>query len=464
MRRVEIVVVGAGPAGLSAAIAAAEASAEVLVIDENRQLGGQIYQQPPQQFSPSPGERSLNYDLIKVKKLLEHALSLPIEFLTDAMAWGIFDGRHLAVMVADKGQDIWAERLVLAPEAYERPVPFPGWTLPGVMGGVAVQRMVNQQWVMPGQRFLFVGAGPLQLAVAAQVLKNGIDVVGIADAAPSSISWRHLYQMWGAWDILWQGAGYSWNIIKRRVPVIRSHAILRAEGDGQVERAVTADVDMNWHPIPGTERAWEVDTICVSYGFISSVELPGLAGCKINYVPKWDSWVPEHDSDMRTSLPGIFVAGDGAGLGGAIVAADEGRIAGANAALELGYGSDKPAHPASSSYRRLRVLSRFRAVLDGIWQFRPGLYDIIDDDTLICRCEEVTYKEVKEAITDGAEDLNQVRSWTQAGMGLCQGRYCQTHLAYLLAAAKGRPVETAGTYTVRPPGKPVPIDVLTSEG
>jgi len=252
--------------------------------------------------------------------------------------------------------------------------------------------------------------------------------------------------------------------MKRRVPVIRSHAILRAEGDGQVERAVTADVDMNWHPIPGTERTWEVDTICVSYGFISSVELPGLAGCKINYVPKWDSWVPEHDSDMRTSVPGIFVAGDGAGLGGAIVAADEGRIAGANAALELGYGSDKPAHPASSSYRRLRVLSRFRAVLDGIWQFRPGLYDIIDDDTLICRCEEVTYKEVKEAITDGAEDLNQVRSWTRAGMGMCQGRLCQINPAYLLAAAKGRPVEMAGTYTARPPVKPVPIDVFTYEG
>lgn len=462
MRSVEVVVVGAGPAGLSAAIAAAEAGAKVLVIDENRQAGGQIYQQPPQQFSPSPGKHSLDHDLIKVKKLLEHAVSLPIEFLTDAMVWGIFDGRHIAVMVADKGQDIWAERLVLAPEPYERPIPFPGWTLPGVMGGVGVQRMVNQQWVIPGQRLLFVGAGPLQLAVAAQVLKNGADVVGIADAAPSSPSWPRFPQMRGE-DILWQRARYSWNMMKRRVPLIRSHAILRADGNGQVERAVTADVDRNWHPIPGTERTWEVDTLCVSYGFISSVELAGLAECKINYVPAWDSWVPEHDNDMRTSVPGIFVAGDGAGVGGVIVAADEGRIAGANAALELGYGSNQPTHPASSSYQRLRVLSRFRAVLDGIWQFRPGLYDIIDDDTLVCRCEEITYKRLKEAIADGAEDLNQVRSWTQAGMGLCQGRYCQTHLAYLLAAARGRPVEMAGTFTARPPVKPVPIDILTSE-
>jgi bacterioferritin-associated ferredoxin len=380
------------------------------------------------------------------------------------MAWGIFDGRHIVMMVADKGQDIWAERLILAPEAYERPVPFPGWTLPGVMGGVGVQRMINQQWVMPGQRFLFVGAGPVQVSIATQVLKNGADVVGIADAAPSSLSWRHLYKIWGAWNILWQEVGYSWNIRKRRVPVIHSHAILRADGDGQVERVVTADVDINWHPIPGTERTWEVDTLCVSYGFISSIELAGLAGCKINYVPMWGSWVPEHNSDMRTSVPGVFVAGDGAGLNGAMVAADEGRIAGTNAATELGYGSDKPAHPASSSYRRLRGLSRFRAVLDGICQFRPGLYDIIDDDTLLCRCEEVTYKDVKKAIADGAEDLNQVRSWAGAGMGMCQGRFCQINLAHLLAAARGISVEMLRTFTVRPPVKPVPMNVFTREG
>jgi bacterioferritin-associated ferredoxin len=166
---------------------------------------------------------------------------------------------------------------------------------------------------------------------------------------------------------------------------------------------------------------------------------------------------------MRTSVPGVFVAGDGAGLGGAIVAGHEGRIAGANAALELGYGSSGAVHPALSSYRKLEALTRFRAVLDDIWQFRPGLYDIIDDDTLICRCEEVTYKEIKEAISAGAEDLNQVRSWSRAGMGMCQGRSCQINLAHIVAAAKGRPIEMAGTYTARPPVKPVPIDVFTYE-
>jgi thioredoxin reductase/bacterioferritin-associated ferredoxin len=456
MRRFEIIVVGAGPAGLSAAISAAEAGAKVLVIDENPNLGGQIYRQVPEPFRIDP--ENLSGDQFEGQKMIERARSLPIEFLSDTVVWGIFDGRQLSVVTAGKkGAELWAEKLILAPGAYERPVPFPGWTLPGVMTAGGVQNLLKLQWVVPGKRFLLVGTGPLQLVVASQLIRSGAHIVGIADAASLHGAWRCLHRLWGEWHILRQGAGYLWDIFKKGVPFLRSHAILRAEGNGQVERAVTCDIDENWHPIPGTERAWDVDTICVGYGFISSVELAALAGCRIRYEAKWGTWIPEHDDHMRTSVPGVYVAGDGAGLGGSIVAAHEGCIAGFNAAMELGYLSDRRTHPASSSYRRLQSLRKFRAVLDSIGEFRTGLYDVIQDDTIICRCEEVHYSEIKKAISAGAEHVNQIKGWTRTGMGLCQGRFCEVNMAHFVALATGKPREK---YTVRPPCIPVPTEAL----
>lgn len=461
MKRVEVVIVGAGPAGLSAAIAAAEAGAEVLVIDEHPQPGGQIYGQTPKLFSAKSKEQS--HDQIEGDRLLQKARSLPITFLTETTVWAIFDGRLLSIITKNKKSEIWAETLILTTGAYERPVPFPGWTLPGVMTAGGVQRMLKMQWVLPGTSFLLVGTGPLQLVLANKLIAAGARVLGIADASSASSfrkSWRFLPDMLSEPRVLFQGMAYIWGILKARIPMLRSHAIVRAEGHNQVERAVTADVDENWHPIPGTERTWDVDTICVGYGFISSVELAVLAGCQVHYEPKWGSWVPEYDQDMKTTVPSVYVAGDGAGLGGALVAEHEGRIAGVNAAIELGYCANRSEHPAQSSYERLKSLRKFRAAIDALYQFKNGLYDVIQNDTIICRCEEIRYAEIKEAIAAGAEHINQIKTWTRTGMGLCQGHFCEVTVASLLAAATGKPLEK---YTVRPPVKPLPVEALVAE-
>jgi len=458
MRKIEIVVVGAGPAGLSAAIAGAEAGAQVLVVDEYPQPGGQIYRQVPETYRIDSME--VSQDQIEGNRLLERSRSLPLEFMLNTVVWGIFDGRHLSLITGSKGTEIWAETLILAPGAFERPVPFPGWTLPGVMATGGVQNMIKYQKVLPGNRFLITGTGPLQLLVANQLLQSGAEVVGVADAASWRGVWRHILKLRHDWRLALKGLGYLWEIRKRRVPFLRSHAIIRAEGDNQVVRAVTADVDENWHPISGTERIWDVDTVCAGYGFISSVELAVLAGCKIRYEPKWGSWVPEHDQDMKTSVPGVYVAGDGAGLGGAIVASYEGRIAGLNAAVELGYVANSKVYPVRSTHQKLNRLRKFRTAMDAMWPFRDGLYDVIQDDTLICRCEEIPYSEIKAAIAAGAGHVNEIKAWTRAGMGMCQGRFCEMTIAHLLNAETGNPVEK---YTVRPPVKPIPIEGVIHE-
>ena len=459
MKRFEVIIVGAGPAGLSAAIAAAEAGAEVLVIDEYCQPGGQIFAQTPQEFSLAIN--AATSEQRQAEELLNKVRVLEVEFLLETVVWGIFDGRQLSTITRNKTiREFWAETLILAPGAHERPVPFPGWTLPGVMTAGGLQKMVKLQWVLPGKSYLLVGTGPLQLVLANQLIDNGADVVGVADASSWKNSWQYLPRMLKEPKILFQGLRYFYNIRKAKVPFLKSHAIIRVEGDEEVERAVTSDVDENWHPIAGTERSWNVDTVCVGYGFMSSVELAALSGCRIRYEPTLNSWIPAHDDNMATSVPGVYVAGDGAGLGGVVVAAHEGFVAGVNAAMELGYYPASKTHPANTSYRRLRSLYSFREALDRLWQFKPGLYDIIRDDTLICRCEEVSWADIKEAIADGAEDVNQVKALTRAGMGLCQGRFCEVNAAYLLRATTGKEHQK---YTVRPPVKPLPVEIVVDE-
>ncbi len=459
MRHVEVIIVGAGPAGLSAAIAAAEAGAEVLVIDEYPQLGGQIYAQTPEAFCLDAALATSEQH--QAEKLLKKARSLAIEFLLETIVWGIFDGRQLSTLTKSKTiGEFWAKTLILAPGAYERSVPFPGWTLPGVMTAGGLQKMLKLQWVLPGKSYLLVGTGPLQLVLASQLIENGANVIGIADASSWRNSWKYIPRMLTEPKILFQGLKYLFDIYKARVPFLKSHAIIGVEGDGRVEGAITSDVDEKWHPISGTERIWKVDTVCVGYGFVSSAELAALAGCRIIYEPTLNSWIPDHDGNMRTSVSSVYVAGDGAGSGGAVVAVHEGYIAGVNAAVELGYYKEYKTHPAASSYRRLQCLSKFREVMDRLWAFKPGLYDIVKDDTLICRCEEVTYGDVKEAIADGAEHVNQLKAMTRAGMGLCQGRFCEVNIAYLLQAATGVELQK---YTVRPPVKPLPIEHVIAE-
>ena len=454
MRHVEVVVVGAGPAGLSAAISAAEMGAEVMVIEEGNLPGGQIYSQAPDKFQLN--SKNLSYDEIQGKHLLEKAYSFPIEFLTEALVFGIFDGRKLSVMKRSEEIEIWAKTLILAPGAYERPVPFPGWTLPGVMTAGGVQKMIKTQWLIPGQRFLLAGTGPLQLVLAKQLIESGAEVSGIVDASSWRGSWKYLPQMLSEPGVLFQGMRYLWDVKSAKIPFLKSHAIIRAEGNGQVEAAITANVDENWHPIPDTERRWDVDTVCLGYGFISSIELAVLAGCRVRYESKWDSWVPEIDREMRSSIAGIYIAGDGAGLGGVLVATQEGHIAGINAARELGYSIKSDVY----HHKKLDKLRKFRAALDELWKFKTGLYDVITDDTIICRCEEVKYSEIKKVIADGAVDLNEIKSLTRAGQGMCQGRMCGINVAHILAKTNGM---TMDQYTVRPPIKPVPIDILIND-
>ncbi|MBB6217058.1 thioredoxin reductase [Anaerosolibacter carboniphilus] len=321
MNSVPIAVIGAGPAGLSAAIEAAKAGAKVLVIDENLKPGGQLFKQIHKFFGSrvhKAGVRGIDIG----RQLLEETKTLGIEVWLDTEVCGIDQDRNIwAIRNKDRSINIHAERIIVASGAIENAVKFSGWTLPGVMGAGAAQTMINTHRVLPGKKVLMVGSGNVGVIVSYQLMQAGAEVVGIIEAAPKL-------------------GGYGVHTAKVRragVPFYTSHTITRAIGDQRVEAAEITALDAEWKPIPGTEQVLEVDTICLATGLTPLAELVWIAGCKFAYISELGGHVPIHDYQMESSVKGIYIAGDISGVEEASTAMEEGRLAGISAAADLGY-------------------------------------------------------------------------------------------------------------------------------
>lgn len=316
----EIAVVGGGPAGLSASIEAARAGAKVVLIDENARPGGQLFKQIHKFFGSKEHYAGIRgYDI--GYQLLNETKECGVEVRLNTTVYGIFNGNVLGLLGEDRSSLLRSRKIVLATGASENPLAFPGWTLPGVMGAGAAQTMINIWRVLPGNRALIVGSGNVGLIVAYQLLQAGASVAAVVEAAPRI-------------------GGYGVHAAKIRragIPILVSHTVKEAFGDGKVEGATIVRLDDKWRLIPGTESSIEVDLICIAVGLEPRSELAWLAGCDFAYIPQLGGLTPVHDENMETSVPGLFVAGDIAGVEEASTAMEEGRLAGMAAAKDLGY-------------------------------------------------------------------------------------------------------------------------------
>jgi NADPH-dependent 2,4-dienoyl-CoA reductase/sulfur reductase-like enzyme len=449
---IDLLVVGAGPAGLSAAIEAASAGLEVLVVDENADIGGQIYRQLPASFRP----RTHLQDGARGRTLIERSRSAGVQFRLGCVAWGLFEPGVMELADESGTDSVAARRIVIAPGAYDRAVPMPGWTLPGVFTVGGAQALLKSQRVLAGARVVLAGAGPLLLVVASQLQIAGATVVAIAEPVPMTRPLRAAGGFIAAPELLRQGLHYRWSLVRGGVPWLPRTALVRIEGARSVEAAVVSTVDADWKPIAGTERRFDADAVCVGYGLIPSTELTRICGCRMEYDIPSRTWVPARNSDMESSIPGIFVAGDGAGIAGAIVAAEEGGIAGVAVARQLGRLSEQEAsRRMAPRRRRLARLQRFRRAMDHVFGLRPGLYDIATQGTIACRCEEVTIAELESALEDGADTPGALKSFTRCGMGPCQGRFCAPAIHEWLARRLQKTPEEIGLPPIAPPAKPV---------
>jgi NADPH-dependent 2,4-dienoyl-CoA reductase/sulfur reductase-like enzyme len=255
--------------------------------------------------------------------LMAEAQSLGVEVMLDTVAWGIFENRELGLVRNDRTIRLQAERVLLSTGAIERPLAFPGWTLPGVIGAGAAQTLINIHRVLPGKRVLMVGSGNVGLIVAYQLLQAGAEVVGVIEALPRI-------------------GGYQVHASKLRrfgVPIHVSTTILKAEGDPSdkgVNSVVTAQLDSAWQPIAGTEKYYQVDVVCLAVGLSPLAELAWMAGCEFTFAPELGGFVPLHNRWQESTIPGIYIAGDAAGIEEVTTAIEGGRIVGASVACSLG--------------------------------------------------------------------------------------------------------------------------------
>ncbi|MEV6521741.1 FAD-dependent oxidoreductase [Longispora sp. NPDC051575] len=476
--RPDVVVVGAGPAGLAATATLSRHGATVVVVDEQERPGGQIYRQPPAGFTRPGGMAKAG------RALLDAAHAAPgVSWLPDTTAWGVFGTRagldpyaggepppgrmRVATHGPAGGRILEPRALLLTAGAYDLPVPFPGWTLPGVLTAGGVQAFVKAQGLLPGRRFVLAGGHPLLLVVADQLLRAGADVAEVAfsqrprDLIPGPAG---LLAALGNAGKVAEGVAALRNLRRAGVPIRFGTVVRRATGDPDL-RSVTL-VDLTNAGPNGPEREIACDTLAVGYGFVPSTELARQAGCAVRWDPPAGGWVVRHDDWLRSSVPGIAVAGELTGVAGAEQAEVEGRLAALGTVLDLGL---LPAREVAEHARPVRrVLARRRhfvsGVLDRFAPDLPALGALVTDDTVLCRCEEVRAGDIRRAVAEHPHlgTANAVKLVTRAGMGLCQGRSCAPGVCQLLATLTGRTPEEIGTFTAQAPVKPLPLSALAA--
>ncbi|MBC7094369.1 FAD-dependent oxidoreductase [Thermococcus sp.] len=352
----DVIVVGGGPAGMMAAINASDGGAKVVLLDENPMLGGQLVKQTHKFFGKR--EQFAGVRGIKIADILEEELrKRNIElFLETSAIMLLQNGEDKLVVGVKKNKELIefkGKAVVVATGAMERMIPFENNDLPGVYGAGAIQTLMNTYGVKPGDRVLIVGAGNVGLILAYQLYQAGVKVEAIVEAMPKI-------------------GGYFVHAAKVRrlgIPILTRHTILRAEGNEKVEKAVVAQLDEKWNVIPGTEKVFEVDVIALAVGLRPSIELLHQVGCQIKYVPELGGHVVIRDSRMETTVKGIFVAGDSAGIEEATTAMLEGKIAGIGAALIAGVASPEWLKEIEKAQKELEVFRSGpfgRKVLEGL--------------------------------------------------------------------------------------------------
>jgi thioredoxin reductase len=461
----DLVIIGGGPAGMAAAVEARRAGVEsVCILDEGISLGGQVYRRFGPGFTVSD-QHAAGREFRAGQTLIDEAMASGADIRTSTVVWGIWDKRIALVRDDVSASTIEARAIIIATGARDRPVAIPGWTLPGVITAGAAKTMVAIQRVLPGRRILMAGSGPLALAFSAQLQALGANIVEVAEAAPAprSLSLAKLF-MEGDLETMIDAARYRAKLMISRVPLSYSTIIVRIEGGDEVQRAVLARVDRDWRVVPGSERTVEVDTVVLGYGLESSSELSRLIGCKLSYDRQRGGWIPERDAELRTSVSGVFAAGDGSGIGGAKHAEAEGRVAGIAAARDLGaLGAGEANSRIAVVHARLMRMDRFLTTLNRLYLVGPGLFELATDETVICRCEERTLADLDALIAEGVRDPNIVRALSRIGMGRCQGRNCASNVAAAIARRDNCPPELVAPLSVRPPVKPVPVAALAKE-
>lgn len=457
MTRFDVAVVGAGPAGMAATVRLRKLGLSVLVADEQPTPGGQVWR-GVERNAGGPLSEALGTDYGKGEEAVRAFRSAGAVYRPGAQVWQIEqdDGWQLFLTESGKASHFSARALLLAVGAQERPAAFPGWTLPGVMTVGAAQILLKSGRVLPEGPIWIAGAGPLPLLYATQVLGLNGRIAGFLDTSlpPGPGMVRHLPSALSDMASLRKGLGW-WRALRRAgCRIVRRAEDIEAQGDGRL-------ATVGWSA-GGRRQSAPAGVLLVHEGVVPQVHATLALGCDHEWKHGQNCLVPRLDNWGQTSREGLFVAGDGGGIGGWGAAALSGDIAALGIARFLGVGGDLDAmRNAEQLDARRNKLLAIRPFLDALY---PAPQVRIADDTLVCRCEEVTAGRIRAAARDAAPDPNAVKAATRAGMGPCQGRQCGYTVQALIAEVHGLPVSQVGFFNIRPPLKPITLGELALLG
>jgi thioredoxin reductase len=481
-RHVPLVVVGAGAAGVSAAIEAARAGIEVVLIDEHPVDNDMMAMDVPlcfgQRMDGSVRNRALMLErVVETNPELASAHEAGVDVQLGTYVWGAFVNgpavQELPVPMLGLADDrrswlLGYDRLIVAAGARDVLLGFPGWERAGTLGAGGATALLTRYRALAARRLIVLGSGAFGLQTAELVLEHGAEVAGIVEVEAEVRG----------------DAAATKRLAARGVPFFTSHTIRAAHGrTGEIESVVLVGVNRDGAPVAGSEREIQCDAVCWAIGLVPSVELLHLVGARLRFVSELGGWVPEVNARMRTSVPTVFAAGDCAGfhegrLAAPEVARAEGRAAGRAAAESLGAvcrvetetrpSVIAPAPAAGETHRH------WRAWLDSL--IAAGGWEVN-----VCQCEEVTRRELVETkpprylkwtspqmsarsvttlLRDGPLNQDQIKRLTRAGMGPCQSRRCREQVGLLLAQATNTPLDRIPLPTFRPPIRPLPLNVL----
>ena len=447
------VVVGAGPAGVRAAQTLVAHGVRPVVLDEAPRAGGQIYRRPPAHFQRT-AQTLYGFEAARAQAVhgAFDGLQSQIDYHPDSLVWnaqgGLLDVLHGPTQTT---QSLPYQQLVVATGATDRVLPIPGWTLPGVYALGGAQVALKYQGCAIGQRVVFMGTGPLLYLVAYQYAKAGVEVAAVLDTARFSDQLAALPAMLTQPAVLAKGLYF--------VAWLRAHGValhsgvrpLRVLGDGRVRAVV-------WHD-GRQEHSLDCDAIGFGYALRSETQLADLLGCRFAFAPQQRAHLPECDAAGRSSVAGVYLAGDGAGIMGA----DAAEWAGERAALALLADNGVAVDTARAELleHKLQRLQTFRSGLERAFPFPAGWAAQAPDELVVCRCEHVTAGELRRTVqATGADEMNRLKALSRVGMGRCQGRSCGVAAAEILAHATGKPVEQVGRLRGQAPIKPIPIHLM----
>lgn len=449
----DILIIGAGPAGMSAAMTARQLGLKVVLLDEQPRAGGQIYRDVA--VVPKEVARILGPDYLHGRTLVQSLDNARIETHFSTTVWDVAPDLTVSALQAGASFQLRAPQIVVATGAMERASPIPGWTLPGVLNAGAAQVALKGSGSVPRGRVVLAGGGPLLLLVACQLLDAGADVAALVETTAAS-QWRsaapHLAGALRAPGLLANGLGLIARLKRSGVPWFKGVTELRVDGVSRAE-AISFMCSGRAHRIAA-------DAVLLHHGVVPNTQVTRLLRLAHDWNTAQQAWQPRQDAFGATSLPGVRIAGDGGGIAGAIAAEASGAVAALGAAHALDRISlETRDRLARAPVRALRAQARIRPFLDALYE-PPQWITAPVGDTIVCRCEEVTAAQVAGMAKLGCLGPNQTKFFSRCGMGPCQGRVCGLPVTGILARELGKQPEAVGAYHVRSPLKPIPLAAI----